>query len=192
MELLSFIKGMKIEDCRPDELVFRTSKAPSAFGIMLVITGVGLGIRAISCGHYFCPLGLVYCGFFLLGIFAVSSGVLIATYKKTVRIDRNTSRIEYEESTFFGKRSAVFHFSEVLHMEVCPIAECLISKQACMWNIKIYFKRHQGFAVERLFSSLRYEHAEEASHLLSQMLKCSILENHHRELESSLSTQAGI
>ncbi len=192
MELLSFIKGMKVEDCGPEELVFRTSKAPGAFGMMLMVTGFGLGMKAVSCGLFLSPLGIVCCCSFFLSLFAVSCGLILISYRKTVHIDRTRSCIKYEESSILGTRKATYNFNSVLHMEICPIAECFISKRACMWNIKIYFRRLQGFTVERLFCSLRYEHTEEASHLLSQMLKCSILENHHRELDSSLSPQAGI
>lgn len=192
MGFLSFVKGMKIEDNLPVDVTFRTSKTCGAFGTALIATGLGMLWQIHSGNPIFCCLSLVSFG--SLGIAALFTllGVLILTYRKCVILSKLHRRIEYIESGLFCRHRATFSFEELVHIEVCPLAQCILTSSACMWTIKAYFKRGQQITGVRLYETTSSFQAEEAAEALSGILNQPILRGHTAPALRSFTSQAGV
>ena len=174
MEFFSFIRGMKTEDNSTEGVVFRTSRSCSVLGAMFFVAGVSLLWRVVTLQLSALIFPLYLCivptAFVFIGI-----GLSILTYKKRVMVCRHNSRIEYSESNLFCNRDATFHFNDVIHIELFPIAECFLSTRASMWTIKVYLKRHNGFETARLFSGMTQQAAEDAAAALSEVLNIAVI-----------------
>lgn len=191
MGFLSFVKGMKIEDNLPIDITFRTSKTCGAFGTALVITGLGMIWQIHSGNPLFCYLSLVSFGSLgVAGLFTLL-GILILTYRKCVILSKYHRRIEYIESGLFCRHRATFTFDELIHIEVCPIAQCILSSSACMWTIKAYFQRGQQVSGVRLYETTSCFQADEAAQALSELLNRPLRKANTVPTLRSFTSQAG-
>lgn len=172
MKFLCFLKGMKVEDNCPIDVVFRTSRSGAALGSGFVLAGICMAWQ-IFAGH---PL---LCFFSFVKVLSICAAVALAfiggmimTYRKNVVISKRDNKIELEESGLFVNQSVSCHFRDVLQIEVCPTAECLLTAKACMWSIKAYLRKHDGFDTVRLYCGRSLENTLEAATLVSQIVGC--------------------
>lgn len=173
--LLSFIKGMKIEDNCPIDVTFRTSRSSGFLGASVLISGVALGTQLYLKNPLFCFFNLVWLATILGALFLSFVGLLISTYRKCVIVSRRYTKIEVLESSLFCRKRATYHFAEITHIELSHVKECLLSNRCCFWTVKIHLRRHNLLESARLFESLETDKAEEAAHLLSQILGRPVL-----------------
>jgi len=193
MGFLSFLKGMKIEDNCPVDVTFRTSRTCGAFGVLLISSGLGMLWQVYTQNPLFCCFSLVAVGSCLAAGILTFLGLLILTYRKCVIISKVHSRIDYLESSLFCRRRATYHFADLLHIEVSPIAQCFLSNRTCMWTVKAYFRRDLHWAPGiRLFESLSSDEAKEAGLVLSQILNRPIVPQESMAMTPSFTSQAGI
>lgn len=172
MTFLSFLKGMKIEDNCPIDVVFRTSRSCSALGCGFVLAGLCMAWQIMAGHKLLCFFSLVKLGSICVAIALAFIGGMIMTYRKTVIISKRDRKIELEETGLFIHQSASCHFMDIMQIEVCPMAECLLTAKACMWSIKAYVRSHQGFSTVRLYCGRSLENALEAASLVSQIIGC--------------------
>ena len=191
MGFLSFLKGMKIEDNLPVGITLRTSKTCGAFGTALIVIGMGLLWQIHAGNPLFCCLTLVSLG--SLGVAALSTllGILILTYRKCVIFSRSQRRIEYLESGLCWKHRATYNFDDLIHVEICPIAQCILTSNACMWVIKAYFQRGTKITGVRLYETTSSYQAEEAASTLAALLNRPLFRNTPAPAFRSFTSQAG-
>ncbi|MBF0500493.1 MAG: hypothetical protein HQM09_10265 [Candidatus Riflebacteria bacterium] len=193
MGVLSFIKGMKIEDNLPVEVTFRSSKSNGALGGIMVCAGTGLLWQVYEKNPLFCCLNVVTLASIGLAAAFGFIGILIITYRKCVIISRLHSRIDYMESSIFCWHRAVYAFDELIRIEISQVAECLFTSKSFMWTVKGYFQRGNDLSCARLFESLSSEQAKEAASMLSQILRRPVLTNSCRgSVRTSFTSQAGV
>jgi hypothetical protein len=192
MGLLSFLKGMKVEDNRPMDLTFRTSRTCGLFGALLLGTGVALGIQ-LCCGNpLFCYFNAVFVVSIVLSLVLVLLGVLIATYRKCVIISRLHSRVEYMESSLLCWRRATYSFDEIRELELCEIRECLFSSTCSLWTVKAYIQRNQELIPLRFFEGSLAEQAEEAAQMMNEVLQKPLLSSTRNILPHPLPLKAHV
>jgi len=190
MGILSFIKGMKMYDNCPIDVTFRTSRANKLLGILLIISGMCIVRQILHINGIYSFFKILLVSFIGIGCLFTLSGIFLLTYRKRVIISKIKSKIECMESWIFGKHNAFYHFNDVFHLEICPIAECFFNSKICLWTIKAYLKRHNGFETVHLFSGMRLQDAEEAAIVLSQILNREIINTSGSILnQNSLSSQ---
>jgi len=175
MGFLSFIKGMKIEDNCPIDVTFRTSRSSNIFGALLMFAGLSLVWQICWGNAFFCFFNIIFAVTIALAFSFFLVGLLIVAYRKCVIVSKVQSKIEYMESGILTRKRTTINFQDILYLELCPVIECVISSQACMWTIKAYLRRHNGFDTIRLFECIDQATAEEASTLLSQVLSCQVV-----------------
>jgi hypothetical protein len=189
MELISFLKGMRIEDNCPFDVTFRTSRSCGFLGFLLSLAGLGLGWQVLMGNRFLCFWSPVALGLALLSSILFMTGLLVISYRKSVTINRAAHRIDVWESSFFCRQHAVYDFQEVVDIEIYPLVECFGTSQACMWNIKAYLRRGRGIEAVRVFSGIRQQDAEDAAQLLSQLLNRRFVTSKVRAGAPRLSSQ---
>ena len=172
MTFLSFLKGMKIEDNCPIDVVFRTSRGCSALGFAFILAGLCMVWQVMAGHRLLCFFSCVKLCSICAAVALASVGGMIMTYRKNVVISKRDRKIELEENGLFIHHSASCHFMDIMQIEVCPLAECLLTAKACMWSIKAYVRNHQGFSTVRLYCGRSLEGALEAASLVSQIVGC--------------------
>ncbi|MBF0410685.1 MAG: hypothetical protein HQM10_25295 [Candidatus Riflebacteria bacterium] len=192
MSFLSVLKGMSIEDNCPVDLSFSTSKTCSIFGKMVSVLGTVLFWRILVEDSYFGGSWTLRLFSFLIALSILIFGVMIMTYQKKVIIDQLKSKISYSETCFFGWKKVSYHFSELVHIEISPVSECLITSKSCMWTIKAYFDRGGVVTGVRLFESIHSSEAEEAGSRLSQIFCCPVLRDSGKFLTRAFTSQVGV
>ncbi|MBF0544423.1 MAG: hypothetical protein HQM08_08315 [Candidatus Riflebacteria bacterium] len=192
MSFLSILKGMNIEDNCPVDLTFRTSRSCSAFGIICTFFGCSFLWQILGETAYFGELSIVRFSSFLVALGIIFLGIVIMAYQKRVIINKMRSRIDYGESGFFCRKKATYHFSELVHLEVSPIAEGLITSKTYVWTIKAYFNRGGVISGVRLFESISSYEAEEAGLKLSQIFRRPVLKDSKKFLSRAFTSQMGI
>lgn len=166
MGLLSSFKVMNVHDFDDDIITFRTSRACSVLGVLFIIAGGGILYQLLAGKLFFtlfafCLFCLVVAAGFLL------AGLVLITYRKSVSLDKMQKKIELEESSILGVRITAFHFDEVMNVELTRDSECLCSKNASLWLVKVYVRHNNGFSVEKLFASVSPAEAKYAAESIS-------------------------
>ncbi|MBI3039620.1 hypothetical protein HYY75_11360 [bacterium] len=188
MGFIRVIKCMKVEDNCPIDVTFRTSRFSVIFGALLILGSLiiifKIALRTVDSpfSSFILAIGIPTAAILLF------SGILLLTHRKSVIINKQFSRIEVLESGIFQRNRATFLFKDILHIEVCPIDECLFASRWCSWTVKVYSKRNDGFEAFRLFESLEFTAAEEAGQVLSQILGKPIVWNSCSKLIPSFSS----
>ncbi|HOY67507.1 MAG TPA: hypothetical protein PLP29_11490 [Candidatus Ozemobacteraceae bacterium] len=177
MQFLSFLKGMKIEDHYPEDVTFRTSRTCSVLGVGFLLAGCSMAWQACAGHTLLCFFGLVRIGSLGAALLLCVIGAMISSYRKNVVISRDRLRIEVEESSLLTSQHAAYHFQDVLQIEVCPMAECILTAKACLWTIKAYVRRGEGLEAVRLFHGRNVNETLEAASLLSQLVGCSVVKD---------------
>lgn len=190
MDFLSFIKGMKVEDNSPFDLTFRTSRSCGFLGVMFIMAGMAIlwNILTFRVSGVFLP---VFALFAASSFALITIGLVVLTYKKSVLIRKSDSCIVYNETNLFCTRKAKFHFREVIHIEVCPVAECVVTSRACMWTIKLYLSRHNGFETVRIYSGNTSQQAEEAASMLNKYLDLNAIALNRHSMNRSCFNKVG-
>ncbi len=166
MGLLSSFKVMNVHDFDDEIITFRTSRACSVLGVLFIIAGAGILYQLLAGKLFFtlftfCLFCLVVAAGFLL------AGLVLITYRKSVSLDKMQKKIELEESSILGVRITAFHFDEVMNVELTRDSECLCSKNASLWVVKVYVRHNNGFSVEKLFASVSPAEAKYAAESIS-------------------------
>ncbi len=175
MKFLSFLKSMKIEDNCPIDVTFRTSRSCSALGLGFIGAGLSMAWQICAGNKLLCFFSLVWLGSIGASMLLALIGGMIMTYRKTVVISKRKTKIDVEESGLLVHHSASYHFLDILQIEVCPMAECLLTAKACMWTIKGYVRRHEGFDTVRLYCGRNIADTIEAASLISQIVGCPVI-----------------
>ncbi|HEY9071448.1 MAG TPA: hypothetical protein VIV61_14410 [Candidatus Ozemobacteraceae bacterium] len=158
-------------------MTFRTSRSCSALGAGFLIAGCSMAWQACAGHTLLCFFGLVRIGSFGAALLMCVIGAMIVSYRKNVVISRARAMIEVEESSMLARTDAAFHFRDVLQIEVCPMAECVLTAKACLWTVKAYVKRGEGLDTIRIFSGRNINEALEAASLFSQLVGCSVVKD---------------
>ncbi len=172
MTFLGFLKGMKIEDNCPIDVVFRTSRGCSALGFAFILAGFCMAWQIMAGHQLLCFFSFVKLASICAAVVLAAIGGMIMTYRKNVVISKRDKKIEIQENGLFVGQSASCHFMDIMQIEVCPMAECLLTAKACMWSIKAYVRTHQGFNTVRLYCGRSLESALDAASLVSQIIGC--------------------
>lgn len=172
MNFLCFLKGMKIEDNCPIDVVFRTSRSCSALGSGFILAGLCMAWQIIAGHPLLCFFSLIKFVSIIAAAILAFIGGMIMTYRKNVVISKRDNKIELEEAGLLVHTSAAYHFRDILQIEICPMAECLLTAKACMWSIKAYIRTHEGFGTARLYCGRSIEDTLEAASLVSQIIGC--------------------
>lgn len=153
MGLLSSFKVMQVQNCDHEVITFSTSRACGVLGVMFVFAGLAI-ISQLLLGNLFSEL-FVFCLFCLFVSAAfILAGLVLATYRRTVKVDKGLRKIDLSESSILGVRTTAFHFEDLLSVELTRDSECLFSKSASLWVVKAYISHYDNIAVEKVFSSI--------------------------------------
>lgn len=166
MGLLSSFKVMKVQDFDHEIITFSTSRVCRVLGAMFIFAGLAI-ILQLLLGHLFFTL-FAFCIFCLLvsGAF-ILAGLVLITYRRSVKIDKGQQRIELSESSMLGVRNTAFHFEDLLSVELTRDSECLLSKTASLWLVKAYVRHCDGISVERVFATICPTDAKFAAETIS-------------------------
>ncbi|RCK79480.1 MAG: hypothetical protein OZSIB_4234 [Candidatus Ozemobacter sibiricus] len=190
MGLLAFLKGMKADEPGPGTVILRTSRTCGAFGVMVLLAGVGVAGRAAiyllqGGGLAVTALGMIVAGGLGVG------GLMVLTYRKCVIISRKQSKIEYMEFGVLCEKRATYHFRDLLHLELCRSCECLGASPVSLWRIKAYVRRGGGFEAVCLFESHRSEEVQDQAQRLSSWIGTPVFQKEVPAGWTSFTSQVG-
>ncbi|KAF1080721.1 MAG: hypothetical protein GQF41_3131 [Candidatus Rifleibacterium amylolyticum] len=153
MGFLSSFKVMKVEDNGGDVVTFRTSRACVLLGALFIFAGIGIITQLLRGKLFFSLFEFCICCLAVSAGF-ILAGLVLVTYRKRVDIYRSQFKIALLESSILGVRSTACHFDEVLNVELARSSECIFTNTASLWVVKVFVRDGDGFAVERVFSSI--------------------------------------
>ncbi|NLF95238.1 MAG: hypothetical protein GX569_00780 [Candidatus Riflebacteria bacterium] len=144
---------MKVEDNGGDVVTFRTSRACVLLGALFIFAGIGIITQLLRGKLFFSLFEFCICCLAVSAGF-ILAGLVLVTYRKRVDIYRSQFKIALLESSILGVRSTACHFDEVLNVELARSSECIFTNTASLWVVKVFVRDGDGFAVERVFSSI--------------------------------------
>lgn len=92
MTFLSFLKGMKIEDNCPIDVVFRTSRGCSALGFAFILAGLCMAWQIVAGHRLLCFFSFVKLGSICAAVALAAIGGMIMTYRKNVVISKRDKK----------------------------------------------------------------------------------------------------
>lgn len=175
MGALSTFKGMKVEESfSGDEITFRTSRVCRVLGFLFFTAGIGIIFQLLIYKLFFTLFSFcVFC--FVVAFGFMFAGVILMSYKKKVVFNKAKQKFELSESSILGVRKASYHFNEVLNFELTKSSECIFSNKANLWVVKAYFKYHNDFTVEKIFTSLSPLDAKDAAEVIGYIVNKEVV-----------------
>jgi hypothetical protein len=133
---------------------------------MFIFAGAGIIAQLLWGNLFFSLFAFCLCCLLVAAGF-ILAGLVLATYRRTVRIDKESRRIELRESSILGVRDTAFHFEELLNVELTRDSECFLAKSASLWLVKIYVCHCDSFSVERVFATISPAEAKFAAETIA-------------------------
>lgn len=175
MDLINFFKTMKCEDVSEEVLIFRSSRFNILFSILLSIAGSLIIIKSTA---YFMKGGFIiisFLGIFIGSLLCLFSIVLFSINKKIVVDIKNKKVRYYGKCSFLTTREVVFHFNEILQIEVYPCKEVFFTWGVEIWKIKLYLKRGNKYCALCVFENQNLINVLENAEILQKIINVPIV-----------------
>ncbi|MBP5467736.1 MAG: hypothetical protein J6Z11_00660 [Candidatus Riflebacteria bacterium] len=165
MCVLNCFKAMNVEYTDDNLAIYRTSRAFSILGSLFTLAGVVILIKLLIPGSCASSLfGLcIFCLFVALGF--ILAGILLISFHKIVKVDKNNSRIEISESSITGYCRNTIDFSDISGLEISKDSENLFGEASGLWIVRVYVSKigKDGLRhfrkVEKIFATDRLDEA---------------------------------
>lgn len=162
MGTLSSFKVMKVDESEDDVIVLRTSRVCGVLGMLFILAGLGI-LFQLYIGRQFVSL-FAFCLFgFMVAVAFIIAGLVLVTYRKNVRLCKQSKKISLLESSILGVRTTAYDFDEITNVELTRDCECILANHARMWLVKLYVCHGDSITVERVFATVSPYDAKQAA-----------------------------
>ena len=141
MCVLNCFKAMNVEYTDECLAIYRTSRVFSVLGGLFTFAGVAILLKLLFPGSCASSLfGLcIFCLFVAIGF--ILAGIILISFRKIVKVDKNNSKIEIIESSITGFSKSSIHFSDISGLEISKDSENVFGEASGLWIVRIYVSK---------------------------------------------------